>query len=148
MAIVSNIDQIDAQLDSLRRATETELRKFYVAKCTALFPEARLFIRNVGAIEVEGRVFRSGITGQADVWGHLYRDPWPMPLEIELKNVRTRVTPEQIAWEAYCTSRSVPYLKLRAKKNETPRQIIDRWVDLTSVWFSQLQKRLPVWGLA
>lgn len=138
----STLDKIHAQLDSLVRATETELRRFYVAKCTYFFPEARLFIRNVGQFQDElGNIFKAGIKGQADVWGHLYRDPWPMPLEIECKNVRTKITPEQIAWEAYCTSRKVPYLKLRAKKNQTPRQIVDEWTQLTGVWFVGLGAR-------
>lgn len=141
MTATETIDKINAQLDSLKRATETELRRFYVAKCTAIILDARLFIRNVGQFQDDlGNVFKAGIKGQADVWGHLYRDPWPMPLEIECKNVRTRVTPEQIAWEAYCTRRKVPYLKLRAKKNETPRQVVDRWIEETGDWLGGLER--------
>jgi hypothetical protein len=127
------------ELEKLTRATETELRRFYVAECTARFEDARLFIRNVGVIEFEGRVFRSGITGQADVWGWFFIKPWPKPLEIECKNVRTKETDEQRAWAAYCISKNVPYLKLRARKGETPKQIVDRWSAETGIWLAGLQ---------
>ncbi len=127
-------------LDELKRATETELRRFYVAECTERFLDARLFIRNVGQFQDErGNVFKAGITGQADVWGWLYRPPHPMPLEIELKNVRTPERPGQKAWKAYCDSNRVPHLKLRAKKGETPRQVIDRWVAETGRWLVLLR---------
>jgi hypothetical protein len=139
---MNTLDKIHAQLDSLKRATETELRRFYVAKCTAAIPDTRLFIRNVGQFQDErGNVFKAGITGQADVWGWLFRTPHPMPLEIELKNVRTKETDEQRAWKAYCDSNGVPHLKLRAKKNETPRQVVDRWVVLTGDWLVAVRER-------
>jgi len=127
------------KLEELTHATEVELRRFYVAECTARFINVRLFIRNVGVIEFEGRVFRSGIAGQADVWGWVYVDPWPIPIEIECKNVRTKETDEQRAWQAYCQSKRVPYLKLRAKKNETPKQIVDRWTEETGRWIGQVK---------
>jgi hypothetical protein len=133
------------QLEDLKSASEVELRRFYVAECTKQLLTTRLFIRNVGTIEFEGRVFKSGITGMADVWGWfspvILRTPFPIPLEIELKNVRTRETKEQRAWAAYCVRRGVPYLKLRAKKKETPRQVVDRWVEETGDWLGELARR-------
>lgn len=131
-------------LQDLKSASEVELRRFYVAECTRKILTMRLFIRNVGTIEFEGRVFKSGITGMADVWGWfspvILQTSFPIPLEIELKNVRTRETKEQRAWAAYCVSRKVPYLKLRARKNETPFEIVNRWVNETSVWLDGIDQ--------
>jgi hypothetical protein len=36
--------------------------------------------------------------------------------------------------------RGVPYLKLRAKKNETPKEIITRWVNETSIWLGGIDQ--------
>jgi hypothetical protein len=130
-----------SQLDHLKRATETELRRFYVAACTEKFLDVRLFIRNVAMMEIEDRHIRAGIKGQADVWGHLFRAPYPMPLEIELKNVNTHDSDEQLAWRAYCEKRKVPYLYMRAKKGDTPAQVIADWVVLTGVWLEGLKLR-------
>lgn len=129
------------KLDRLTRATETELRRFYVAACTEKFRDVRLFIRNIVATKIGDDHIRAGIKGQADVWGHLFRDPYPMPLEIELKNVNTPDTDEQKAWRAYCETRRVPYLYMRAKKGETPKQIIETWTATTGVWLEGLKLR-------
>jgi hypothetical protein len=127
-------------LEDLTHATETELRRFYVAACTEKFLDTRMFIRNTGVIEFEGRAFKAGIKGQSDVWGWLYRPPYPMPLEIELKNVLTPVTPEQKVWAAYCKVKTVPYLQLRAEKGKTPKQVIDAWVIETGFWLEKLRR--------
>ena len=127
-------------LERLVNLTETELRRFYVGACTERFSDVRLFIRNVGVIEVDGRVFKSGVEGQADVWGYLYRKPYPMPLEIELKNVRTPERNAQKLWEAYCVANRISFLKLRAKKTETPAGVIDRWVNETATWIDTLRR--------
>lgn len=126
-------------LSDLKSASEVELRRFYVAACTERFPDVRMFIRNVGTIEFEGRIFKSGIKGQADAWGWLFRQPYPMPLEIELKNVKTKHTDGQKAWAAYCVSRKIPHLLLRAQKDETPEQVIRRWVRVTDAWIGGLR---------
>lgn len=126
-------------LSTLKKATETELRRFYVAACTEKFLDVRLFIRNVMTMEIEDRHVRAGIKGQADCWGHLFRDPYPMPLEIELKNVNTPDTPGQKKWRAYCEERRVPYLYMRAKKGDTPAQVIADWVRQTDDWLQYLR---------
>jgi hypothetical protein len=128
-----------SQLEHLKKATETELRRFYVAACTKKFLDVRLFIRNVMTMEIEDRHVHAGIKGQADVWGHLFRDPYPMPLEIELKNVNTRDTDQQKKWRAYCERNRVPYLYMRAQKNDTPVQVIADWVRQTDDWLKYLR---------
>lgn len=139
---LSSLEKINRVLDGAARMTETELRRFYVAKCTATILDTRLFIRNVGKFDLGERGWIvSGIAGQADVYGWLYRKPWPVPLEIECKNVRTRETDEQRAWKAYCDMQNVSHLELRAKKNETPRQVIDRWISVTDEWLDSLRRR-------
>lgn len=122
------------------KLTETELRRYYVAACTEAFTDARFFIRNVGNVETEGRHFKSGVGGQADVYGWLFRLPYPMEFEVELKNVKTPQKENQKAWAAYCTRNKIPYILLRAGKGQLPVQIIDDWVEDTSVWLNQLRK--------
>jgi hypothetical protein len=129
------------QLTRLKKATETELRRFYVAACTSKFGDVRLFIRNVSVIPIEDRFVRSSISGQADVWGLLYRPPYPMHIEIELKNVHTKDTDEQIKWRAYCDEHGTPFLYMRAQTDHTPAQIIEDWVQRTDVWLKELRER-------
>lgn len=119
---------------------ETELRREYVAACTAEIRDVRLFIRNIATLEIEDRVIKAGVKGQADAWGWLFRSPYPVPLEIELKNVKTPQSPHQKAWAAYCQAKSVPYLLLRARKGETPPEIIARWVRETNEWLEVLRR--------
>lgn len=124
----------------MSQMTETELRRFYVGRCTEVFDDVRLFIRNTGVLTTEsGGHFKAGIKGQCDIWGWLYQAPYPMPLEIELKNVKTPQSTHQKAWAAYCNAQRVPYVLLRAKKDETPLEIIDRWVAETGVWLDGLR---------
>lgn len=122
--------------------TETELRRMYVAACTTAFKDVRLFIRNIATIEFEDRVIKAGVKGQADVWGWLFttsRSLFPIPLEIELKNVKTPQNPHQKAWEDYCLTHHVPYLLLRAHKGATSSEVIERWVRVTSAWLETLR---------
>jgi len=131
-----------SELDHLKKATETELRRFYTAECTKRFADiSRFFIRNIITTQIGEDWVRAGIGGQADVWGHLFRKPYPMEFEIELKNVKTPDRDDQIKWRAYCDQRGVPYLYLRAKAGETPKQIIDTWATATGVWLEGLKLR-------
>jgi hypothetical protein len=128
-------------LYELPKATETELRPFYVAWCTELISDARFLIRNVGNVETEGRHFKAGIKGQADVYGWLFRKPYPLEFEIELKNVKTKQSDQQKAWAAFCMHFGIPYILLRANEGETPFRIVERWAKETSVWIEELRRR-------
>lgn len=131
-----------SQLDHLKKASETELRRFYAAECTKRFADiSRFFIRNIISTTIGEHWVKAGIGGQADVWGYLFRKPYPMEFEIELKNVNTPDRDDQIKWRAYCDGHGIPYLYLRAKKDETPKQIIDTWATMTGMWLEGLKLR-------
>ena len=128
-------------LYELPKATENEMRPFFVAWCTEEITGARFLIRNVGNIQVEeGRHFKSGVRGQCDVYGWLFRDPYPMEFEIELKNVKTVQSAGQKAWAAYCIKFKIPYRLLRAREGETPYRVVERWANETSMWMAELRK--------
>jgi hypothetical protein len=127
-------------LYELKKATETEMRPYFVAWCTETITDARFLVRNVGVIETEGRHFRAGVKGQADVYGWLFRDPYPMEFEIELKNVRTVQNKYQKAWAAYCAKFKIPYILLRALEGESPYRVVERWARETSEWMKELRK--------
>ena len=109
----------------------------------------RFFIRNVGAIEVDGRMFRTGIKGQSDVYGYVRGSDgssnvadiprFAIPFEVELKNVRTRETEEQTAWAMFCQQWGIPRLMLRALRGETPEKILSRWTSETGVFLHALK---------
>lgn len=128
-------------LYELKKATETELRPYFVAWCTETITDARFLIRNVGNVETEGRHFKAGVRGQSDVYGWLFRDPYPMEFEIELKNVKTKQSDEQKAWAAFCTKFKIPYILLRANEGETPYRIVEQWARETWEWMKELRKR-------
>lgn len=121
--------------------TETEIRRFYVARCTAKFRDVRMFIRNVGAIEVDGRVFRAGIKGQSDIYGYVLRQPFAIPFEVECKNVRTPESAAQTTWAAFCKQWNIPRLTIRAIRGESPEEVLDRWVSETENFFIGILER-------
>lgn len=108
--------------------TETELRRLFVA-ATAKHLRSRvaLYIRNVGVFKLsEHRFFRSGIKGQADIYGW-YRDAEskPRPIEIELKVRGRDLTDEQKAWAKHCFLWGVKHVVLDAGTESDP---INRWL--------------------
>jgi hypothetical protein len=131
----------DERLIEMADAAMREWDSFYVAWCTEEITNTRFLIRNVGNIATENRHFKAGIRGQCDVYGWLFRDPYPMEFEIELKNVKTPQNDAQKAWAAYCVFFKIPYVLLRAKKGETPYRIVERWVKETKEWIEELKKR-------
>jgi len=99
-------------------------------------PDLRLFRRNIITARVPShdnqpfdarsdRKVRAGIKGQADLYG-FWRGGWP--IEIEFKSVTARSTPEQIRWAEWCREWGVPHLLLRALKEETLDETVQRWL--------------------
>lgn len=122
---------------------ENELRRHYVAAMTKARLDARLYIRNVGKFELStGGRFHAGVAGQADVWGWVRTRKngfdRPVPVEIELKNLRTPHSDAQKNWAECCATWGVPFLLLRAERLETPDGTIERWVRETEVFFDEL----------
>ena len=105
--------------------SETEYIKTYMASCATALPDLRLFRRNVGAIQMQGRVFRAGLPGQADMYG--YERGTGRAIEIEAK-LRSKLSPDQERWRDWCQSWGVLWLLLAASKGETQGQTVTRWV--------------------
>jgi hypothetical protein len=97
------------------------------------FSDVRLFVRQVGAIKTDGRVFRAGIKGQADLYAV---DRRAKHYEIEVKRF-TKLSPDQEAWKAWCSAWGVPWLLLEVRKAEMPVDTIDRWVEELRGFFAQ-----------
>lgn len=121
-------------------------------------PNVRLFRRQIIDRTVKdvhtNRIFqvKAGVVGQADIYGFVKKDIpgewvscgadlWPreaqirtIPVEIECKGARTRVSDEQKAWRAFCLSWGIPHLELRAQADETEAMTVTRWcVELDSL---------------
>jgi hypothetical protein len=89
------------------------------------FPRVSLFRRNVGAVRLEGRYFRAGIEGQADLYG-IGRGG--RHYEIEVKRF-TELSRAQKRWRAWCLEHEVPWIMIRVRPSELlPVQTIERWV--------------------
>lgn len=98
------------------------MRRIYVARATAAFPDVRFLIRNVGSAVIGESRVRFGIKGMADI--EAIKRP-NIHLEIELKNTHTPHTREQKAWQAWCESWGIPYLLLRAQASDPFAQWLD-----------------------
>lgn len=104
--------------------SETSLQRILLLRAPERLPELRLFRRNVVAVQVGGRGVRAGIAGQSDLYGYVRGGH---VIEVEVKGVRTPVTPEQRAWAAWCEEWRIPHLMLRAKRGEAPDETVERW---------------------
>jgi hypothetical protein len=104
---------------------ESQLQSELLLLAPARIPDLRLWRRNIAVVRIEGRVMRSGIAGQADLYGY-----WRggKPIEIELKALHGRVSKEQLRWEAFCKQWWISYLRLRPLKGETTAQTVERWI--------------------
>lgn len=105
--------------------SETEYVKTFMASSAVALPDLRLFRRNVGAIQMKGRVFRAGLPGQADMYG--YERGTGRAIEIEAK-LKSRLSPDQERWRDWCRAWGVLWLLVTASKGETQAQTVTRWV--------------------
>lgn len=132
-------------------AHESDLMRAYIEAIPFAIPRMRVFRRNIMAAHLEGGHFvRAGIPGQCDLYGfiggmaaevrnlagevigtapRLHRPA--IPIEIECKSATARWTDQQKKWRAFCEEWRIPYLALVARKDETPGQTVNRWVDET-----------------
>ena len=105
--------------------SETEYIRSFMALAATQIPDLRLFRRNVGAIQMHGRVFRSGLPGQADMYG--YERGTGRAIEIEAK-LKSKLSPDQERWRDWCQSWGVLWLVVEAGRGETQAQAVARWV--------------------
>jgi hypothetical protein len=112
-----------------RRTLEADYVKLFLGAMAG--GDFALFVRQVGAIKVEDRVFRSGIAGQADIWGvHL---PTGKHVEIEVKRY-TQLSAAQVQWRYWCCERNVPWTMLKVEQGESVEETVQRWVDQLKGW--------------
>lgn len=72
----------------------------------------RLFRRDTGVgFRPNGRRFRYGLVGAADLWGFLLSG---LHVEIEVKTGSGRLTARQIAWRSTCERFGVRYILARS----------------------------------
>ena len=104
---------------------ESQLQTKLLLRAPALFPDLRLFRRNVGsAVMKGGYTVGFAIPGQCDLYGYIRGG---RTIEVELKNVGERLKPNQRNWAAWCAEWGVPHIVLTAMKDEDDDQVINRW---------------------
>lgn len=103
---------------------ESQLQARLLLVAPERLPDLRLFRRNVGTVNMYGRKVHFAIAGQCDLYG-IFRGG--KHIEIELKGVKTPVSQEQMIWSSWCVEWGVTHVFLRAKKDETVEQTVERW---------------------
>src|SRR5690349_2412214 len=109
---------------------ETDLLHTFIERVPHALPDVRVFRRNIinRVVEEHGRKFqlKNGIKGQSDAYA-LVRGG--RHVEIETKAASGKMREAQERWRAFCLGWSVPHLVLRARRNETPDETVNRWTD-------------------
>jgi hypothetical protein len=104
---------------------ETDLMRLFMYEAARALPSVRLFRRQVGLFRTEDRTIKVSQKGMADLQA-LVRGG--RVVEIETKSRRGKLSPEQENWRDWCRSFGIPWLQLKALKNETPGQTVARWI--------------------
>jgi hypothetical protein len=107
---------------------ESTLQAAFLIAVPKVFPNLRLFRRNVGVAKVRGATIRYSIPGQCDLYGYI-RGAQSRVVEIELKSATGTLEPEQKMWRDFCLAWGVPWICLKAKKDETADETVSRWCD-------------------
>lgn len=114
-----------------KNVLEGELQVAFLLEAPKVFPELRLFRRNVMKIRVAdprtGRVrsMRFAVPGQCDLYGICTGG---LHVEIELKSATGSLEPDQRSWRDFCSEWCIPYALLKAKKGESIPETIARWM--------------------
>lgn len=121
---------------------EVILQRAFLARVPHYVPALRLFRRNIGRVQVDGRVFKNGIVGQADLHGYLLGSP-AVPVEIELKSERGKLSEAQLVWQRFCARWGVPWMVLSARADENAEETVERWCKEIQLWASSVQSSPP-----
>lgn len=104
---------------------ESQLQSALLLAAPARIPDLRLFRRNIGEAKLKGGyTVQFGIPGQCDLYG-ITRGG--VHLEVELKGLKTPLSVEQRVWKDWCDEWQIPHIVLRAGKDETVKETVDRW---------------------
>ena len=114
------------------RYLESDYVHALLGRASLEFRHVRLFVRQVGAIKVDDRMFRAGQAGQADLWAV---DMSARHYEIEVKRY-TKLSPAQIVWRDWCRSWNVPWTVIEVHKTEQPGQTVERWIHELQKFFA------------
>ena len=98
---------------------ESELKSQILLELQENFPEGRFFVRPVVGTKINDRFIRSGVAGQADIYGWVKVEKWPVHVEIEIKCSRGKLSPKQILWKKMCEKMNVPFVV-----GYTPKQTV------------------------
>jgi hypothetical protein len=109
---------------------ETLLQTHLLLVAPEHLPSLRLFRRNIATANMRGYKVQFGIPGQCDLYGLLRGG---RHLEIELKSATGSLKPDQKAWRAWCIEWGITHLVLKAQKEETIEETVERWVVELSV---------------
>jgi len=114
---------------------EGDLQRLFLISAAERIPNLRLFRRNVGSVQMEdGRRFRSGIPGMADLYGYWQDSAGrSRPIEIEIKGLKGRLSKEQEAWRDWCLVHAVPWVLLYPLKDEPPEHTMIDWITSVQV---------------
>ena len=104
---------------------ETQLQRMLLAAVPYKLPWLRLYRRMVGQAEVRGAQVRFGVKGQCDLYGFTRGG---RHVEIELKSVSGRMSPEQCAWRDSLVGWNVAWFCLSARVGETDEEVVARWL--------------------
>jgi hypothetical protein len=105
---------------------ESDLQALLLLRLPHRFPDLRVWRRNILKVRIGKRTMRAGVKGQADLYGY-----WRggQGIELELKSAAGSSTPEQRAWAAMCQDWGVMHLVLKARRDEEPKDTVERWCD-------------------
>jgi hypothetical protein len=83
---------------------------------------------------------KSGLKGQCDAHGFVRRpaDRLAIPIEIEFKAARGRLSEGQVNWRDTCQNWNVPWLLLEVGKEELPTDTLTRWTKELNEFVSSL----------
>lgn len=111
--------------------SETDLGLLWLARVPYVLPHVLVFRRSiVRGMMAEGWYASSGIAGHGDAFW--YASPSVhrhYAGEVEWKARTGRMRESQTRWRARCELLGIPYLLLRAAKNESESDTVERWVD-------------------
>jgi hypothetical protein len=104
---------------------EIPLMQAFQHAATFALPHVRLFRREVLRAQIQGRQVKAGIRGQADLYALAHGG---LHVELEVKALDGRLSPEQKAWRDWCVKGEIPWMLLKPEKGEEPDATVARWV--------------------
>ena len=109
------------------RVSEKNLQQQLVRGISIAIPSVRIFRRTVvNCVTRKGFRARAGLIGQADCYAYVRGG---RVVEIELKAAGGSLSPAQERWQAWCVAWGVPHVLLVARRDESPRETVERWIE-------------------